>query len=278
MQSNRRIVQGLFRSQNIVRLLSEIPCDIIQTLENDAAEAKAFVDELEQGKVPKIIENLPKEVTGALSDLIRIFVSLPTEIVDKAEAAITGAVNVFNDIESGAIVKDLEKIPGVIVSDITNAWGDLTSGLEDGWNAATDAFACLFGDCPVTTTTAAVDRKCGSTQPITITAQTSIIRSSLPSRSSTVQQTSPPQLSTSESPTQTRPKSSSSSSSRSSSSSSSSPVRSSQLFLSTNGSSPTTPALNAAGGLKIDRTILRLSFFQLSWVLGLVLLGAIFLL
>lgn len=257
MQSNRRIVQGLLRSENIVRLLSEIPCDIIQTLENDAAEAKTFVDELEQGKVPKIIENLPKEVIGALSDLILIFVSLPTEIVDVAEAAITGAVNVFNDIGSGAIVKDLEKIQGVIVSDITNAWGDLTSGLDDGWNAATDAFACFLGECPVTTTSAAVDRKCGSTQPTTITAQTSIIRSSLPSRSSGVQQTSPPRLSTSESPTRTR---------------------SSQLFLSTNGSSPTIPALNAAGGLTIDRTILRLNFFQLSWFLGLMLLGAIFLL
>lgn len=170
--------------------------------------------------------------------------SLPTEIVDIAEAAITGAVNVFNDIESGAIVEDLEKIPGVIVSDITNAWGDLTSGLEDGWNAATDAFACLFGDCPVTTTAAAVDRNCGGTQPIT---------------AQTIQPTPPP-LPTSEPPTQTRPKSSSS------------PVMSSQLI-----SSPT-PAANVAGGLKLDRTIVRLNFFQLCWFLGLVLLGAIFLL
>lgn len=86
--TNRRIVQGLFRSQKIVRVLSDIPCDIIQTLENDAAEAKAFVDDFEQGKVPKIIENLPEEVTGAISDLIGIFLSLPTQIVDIAEAAI----------------------------------------------------------------------------------------------------------------------------------------------------------------------------------------------
>lgn len=116
----RRIVQGLFRTQKIVRLLSDIPCDIIHTLENDATEAKAFVDDIEQGKVPKIIANLPKEVTGAIlgaiSDLLHIFVTLPTEIVDVAEATITGAVNVFKDIESGAIVDDLKRPPSTHLS------------------------------------------------------------------------------------------------------------------------------------------------------------------
>lgn len=253
----RRIVQGLFRTQKIVRLLSDIPCDIIHTLENDATEAKAFVDDIEQGKVPKIIANLPKEVTGAISDLLHIFLTLPTEIVDVAEATITGAVNVFNDIESGAIVDDLKKLPGVIVSDITNAWGDLTSGLEDDWNAATHAIACAFVHCPVTTT--AAGRSCGGTQS---TAAKTSIKPSLPSRSSA----SLP-LSTSKFSTQTRPKSSSS------------PIssQSPQLFSSTSDSS-STPALNAAGALNIDRTIIRLNLFQLCWILGLMLLGAIFLL
>lgn len=60
--------------------------------------------------------------------------------------------NVFNDIETGAIVSDLEKLPGVIVSNITSAWGDFKPGLEDDWNAAKRAIACGFGHCPVTTT------------------------------------------------------------------------------------------------------------------------------
>lgn len=249
MQITRRIVQALFRSNHIVNLLSDIPCNVILTLENDAEEAKNFIDELENGKVPTIIKDLPKEVIGAFSDVVGMFASLPTQIIDDAKAVVTDAVNIFNDIESGAIVSDLEKVPGIIVSDVTRDWGDIV-------HAAT----CIFVKCPVATTAA---HTCGSTQAIT--AQTSF-PSSLPSRSSTIHPTSPP-LSNIPSPTQTRPKTSSS------------PV---QLSESTSGSS-LTPAINAAGDFKTDRAILRLNIFQLNifqlfWFLGLGSLGVIFLL
>lgn len=159
---NRRIVQGLLRSDKIGRRLSDIPCSVIQTLETDAVEAKNFIDELENGKVPTIIKDLPEEVIKDILDVVGIFASLPTQIVDAAEAAVTNAVNVFNNIGSGAIVSDLEMIPGVIVSDITNAWGDLKSGFVNDWN-------CLIAGCPATTTAA---NGCASgTQAIT--AQTS---------------------------------------------------------------------------------------------------------
>lgn len=254
---NRRIIQGLFRSDKIIRYLSDIPCDIIHTLENDAEEAKKFIDEVEQGKVPTIIEDLPDEVKDTLKGVVGIFLKLPTQIVGAAEAAITDVVNVFNHIESGAITSDLAKLPGVIVSDITNAWGDLTSGLVDDW----DALSCaILGNCPVATTNAV--GSCGGTQATTTKASS---QSSHTSGSSAIHPASSP-LSNIPSPTQTRPKSSSS------------PVQASQLSSSTFGSSPS-PALNAASGFKIDDWIIfRLNFFQLCWVLGLGSLGVIFLL
>ncbi|KAG8530047.1 uncharacterized protein KY384_005529 [Bacidia gigantensis] len=183
----RNIARGLLRSGKIVRYISDIPCDVIQTLENDANEAQDFVEDLKQGKVPTLIENLPNEVTGAFKDVLSLFVTLPSELVGAAEAAVTDAVHIFNDIETGAIVSDLEELPGVIVSDVTSAWGDLTSGLEDDWNAATHAIACFFGDCPTSTaatgtcqgqTEASATSEDGpSTETSVITSEVSIARS-----------------------------------------------------------------------------------------------------
>lgn len=83
--------------------------------------------------------------------MIGIFEKLPDAVINVADAAVTDITKVFDDIASGAIVKDLERIQGIIVSEVTTAWGDLTAGLENGWEAATSFFGCLFVDCPHTT-------------------------------------------------------------------------------------------------------------------------------
>ena len=147
----RTIIRGLLRSDHIIKFISDIPCDIIHDLENDANKAERFVKDLEKGKVPDLIEDLPKEAIGAFKDVVGIFQKLPTQIKYEAEAAVTEAAKVFNDIGTGAIVSDIARLPHVVVSDVTSAWGDLTSGLKDGWNAATDAFACLIHDCTINT-------------------------------------------------------------------------------------------------------------------------------
>ena len=148
--SIRNIIQGLLKSEKIVRYIAIIPCDIIHKLENDVWEAETFTDQFKNGEVPTLIEDLPQEVVGAFKDMVGIFLTLLSQIVSAAEVGITDAAKIFNDIESGAIVSDIENLPGVIVSDVTSVWGDFTSGLEDDWNAATHAFACFIGDCPVT--------------------------------------------------------------------------------------------------------------------------------
>lgn len=142
------IVRGLLRSHKFLDLAGDIPCDIVQTLESDADAAENFVSQLVQGQVPDLIKDLPEEIQGAFSDVLNIAETLPTEILGAAEAIVTDAANLFNDIENGNIVSDLEQIPGIVVSDITAGWGDFTSGLVDAWDEATDGIACFFGDCP----------------------------------------------------------------------------------------------------------------------------------
>src|SRR5947209_20499072 len=112
----RNIVKGLLRSKNVIKILVDIPCEIIHDLESDEDKARKFVTDLENGKVPELIQDLPKEALQTLIDLVGIFGTLPSEIVDKAKETITDAAKIFEDIGSGAIVVDIEKIPGVIVS------------------------------------------------------------------------------------------------------------------------------------------------------------------
>lgn len=147
------IVQGLFRSErgNIVHYLSNVPCDVVQTLETDADEAETFVNQLKAGQVPSIIQDLPQEAVQEFKDVINIALSLPTEILDAVESAATDAANIFNDIEDGSIIQDLEKIPGIIVSDITSGWADFTSELTGAWDDVTSGIECFFGHCPQST-------------------------------------------------------------------------------------------------------------------------------
>ena len=85
----------------------------------------------------------------------------------------TDAVKLFNDIESGDIIKDIENLPGVVVSEITAGWGAFTAGLEEGWNAVTHEVACLFGDCATATPVSGPCRPASTTGVYTTTIQNS---------------------------------------------------------------------------------------------------------
>ena len=98
--------------------------------------------------MPSIIKEIPDEVLHGFKDVINIALSLPSEILDAAEAAATDAANVFNDIEDGSIIKDIENLPGVVVSDVTKGWADFTDELTDAWGQFTSDVECFFGDCP----------------------------------------------------------------------------------------------------------------------------------
>lgn len=153
MTCHSTIVRGLLRSHRIIQDISKIPCDVINTLETDVDAAKNFVTQLEQGQVPELIKDLPQEIVGTFHDLINIAASLPTEIFDAAQAVVTDVVNVFDHIENGSIVSDLERVPGVIVSDVTAGWGDFTHGVVGIVNAVTSDIACVFESCPTSTAT-----------------------------------------------------------------------------------------------------------------------------
>ena len=185
-------MRGLLRSKNTIKYISRIPCDIIYTLETKEEEARNFVVEIEKGQVPTLIKNLPEDILGSFTDAVGIFLTLPSEIVDAAEAAVTDAVNVFDDIESGAIISDLADIPNVVVSDVTSAWGDLTEGFQDGWDAATDAIACFLGKCHVSSS---VPGSCQSnTAAITTSDSSSVIETGWPGTQSSVVPSSTPTI------------------------------------------------------------------------------------
>lgn len=153
MTCHSTIVRGLLRSRRIIQDISKIPCDIVNTLENDVDAAKNFVTQLGQGQVPELIKDLPQEIIGTFHDLLNIAASLPTEIFDAAQSAVTDVVHVFDDIENGSIVADLERVPGVVVSDVTAGWGDFTHGVVGLVDEVTSEIGCVFGNCPASATT-----------------------------------------------------------------------------------------------------------------------------
>ena len=148
------LIKGVLQSGKFVRYASRIPCDTIQTLETDVDAAKEFVTDIEQGRTPLIIQDLPQEIVRAFKGLWGVIETIPSEVLDVAQAAVTDVVNVVNDIENGntgAIVSSIEQIPGKAISDVTSDWGEITAGLEQDLDAVTHFFACLSEDCSTST-------------------------------------------------------------------------------------------------------------------------------
>lgn len=143
---SRNLIWGLFRSRNIISLLGHIPCEIVEILENDEDEADRFFTQIQSGQVPSRIENLPGEITDRIVDIVRIALTLPSDIFEGAEAIVRDTVELFNAIEDGSIVEKLQQVPGMIVSQFTSGWNDFTSG----FGGAIDALTCAFVDCPTT--------------------------------------------------------------------------------------------------------------------------------
>ncbi|MCJ1429558.1 hypothetical protein MMC29_007473 [Sticta canariensis] len=163
------ILKGILRSNDFVQYAADIPCNIIQTLETDENEAENFVKQIQAGDVPTLIKDLPQEIVGAFSDVVNIILTLPTKLLGAAEAAVTDAVHLVNDIESGAIVGDIESLPGVVVSEVTAGWGQFTAGIVGDWEAVTHGVGCVLGGCAAATATPG---PCGPASTFTPTAAT----------------------------------------------------------------------------------------------------------
>ena len=181
-------MQGLLNSTqgDIGQYIAEVPCNDINTLTTDAAAAEQFVQQIEQGQVPTLITNLPQDAVNEFSNIINILTSLPSEVINVAEAAVTDVVSIVDDIEDGHITAVIASLPSDIVHEITEGWDDLTNGLTDAWNALTHGVECVILDkCPKTP----VDT-CGT--PLTGTATTAAAPTLTPIPASTAgQQPSP---------------------------------------------------------------------------------------
>ena len=68
------IVWGLMNSKkgNIPQYVSELLCNVIQTLESDSGEAEQFVQEIASGNVSAIFQDLSQDAVAQFSDVINI--------------------------------------------------------------------------------------------------------------------------------------------------------------------------------------------------------------
>ncbi|KAK3174113.1 hypothetical protein OEA41_001357 [Lepraria neglecta] len=68
------IVWGLLNSKkgNIPQHVSEVLCNVIQTLESDSGEAEQFVQEIASGNVSAIFQDLSQDAVAQFSDVINI--------------------------------------------------------------------------------------------------------------------------------------------------------------------------------------------------------------
>ena len=155
------IVWGLLnlKKGNILQYVSELLCNVIQTLESDFGEAEQFVQEIVSGNVPVIFQDLSQNAVAQFSDVINIAFTLPAAFLGAAESIATEPENLFEDIEDGNTINDLSQFGESIVADITNGWEDFTAGVTDTWNDNTSDIDCFFGNFPRPTDAA---RACGT--------------------------------------------------------------------------------------------------------------------
>lgn len=170
---DRNILKGIIDSHRFLNIASEIPCDIIQALETDADQAELFVQQIQAGEVPTIIKDLPQEVVDAFQSLVDVALKLPAALLSDAESAVGEAVHVFDDIEDGQIVSDIEQLPGEVETAVTSLWGDVTSDIVGGWNDLTHGVACFFeGGCASATTGACMSSTAATTPASAVASQT----------------------------------------------------------------------------------------------------------
>lgn len=132
------------KKSNIAQFVEQIPCSVFQTLETDEGQAQQFVQQLEQGQVPDLVQNLPQEAVAALGGVFQLFDSLGTDVVNVAEAAVTDVSNVFNEIEDGSITSVIAALPSEIAAGILNDYSTITDIAKTGWSD----FTCFFKGCP----------------------------------------------------------------------------------------------------------------------------------
>ena len=141
------ILKGILNSErgsNLIQNLASVPCEEVQSLFTDATQAQQFVEQIQGGQVPSIIQNLPQEALAQVTDVVNFALLIPTEVIDFATAAVTEAASIVNNIEDGSITSVIEALPSEINSQVTEVWSDLTAGLTDAWDDVTNGVKCFF--------------------------------------------------------------------------------------------------------------------------------------
>lgn len=133
LNMNRHVLGCILRSNNFNSYASEIPCEIVKKLETNGYEAKDFVEKIADKKTPPIIKDLSEKsqqkIQHEFSDIFRLIHKNMSGTEHISEAAITGAVDSFNDINRKNSASDIDKIPTITFSDIAPLFAGFTNEL-----------------------------------------------------------------------------------------------------------------------------------------------------
>ncbi|MCJ1262403.1 hypothetical protein MMC22_002273 [Lobaria immixta] len=136
------LLSGLLRSNSFIQYTSEIPCDVITNLTLNGDNAKDFVEKIRKGGSPQLIQHLDPKIKQAFSEMIRFAYIMPEEL-KAAEAAVTGVVDFFNDIESGDNFSDNDKIHPDDMSTMSSLLADMSTGFPSGSDATMPVTTCV---------------------------------------------------------------------------------------------------------------------------------------
>ena len=121
---DRNILRGLLNSRGggVFQNLAGVPCGEVDSLLTDAGEAKQFVEQISQGQVPSVIQNLPQEALAQVTDVISIALLVPPAVINFATAAETDAASIVDAIEDGSITSAIEALPSELYTQVTMGW------------------------------------------------------------------------------------------------------------------------------------------------------------
>ncbi|KAL8993602.1 MAG: hypothetical protein Q9169_006227 [Polycauliona sp. 2 TL-2023] len=138
-KDSRTLVKGFLRSNPVSKIIQSIPCSVVNKLESDPNLAQNFVEQLQAGQTPELINELPGDILNGFQGIFQILAGTPDALVQQFEDVVDTATGLFNDIESGNIWQEIEDFGGEVVDtvkDIGDSVKDIFDGKPDNANQA----------------------------------------------------------------------------------------------------------------------------------------------
>ncbi|MCJ1357679.1 MAG: hypothetical protein MMC33_007675 [Icmadophila ericetorum] len=135
------ILNGIIKSGRYAHLISDIPQNILNDLENDAVDAGIFVCQILDGDFPEALDGIASDIEGEIEEDFDALTSFVQSIPSLAPVILNDIVDGVDDVVS--VVEELITNPAAILTDLEHIG---------------ETIACVFHiDCSNPTTTTAID-------------------------------------------------------------------------------------------------------------------------